>query len=108
MHEEPAEHPGHMEIRQISLAASRPVWSLIAALFGLLFAGGSYWLQTVYAEGQETQAVTHDTQRRVDTVEQRLQSIEDGQKRIEASASENFDKLDRKLDALIERELDRQ
>lgn len=96
-----------IEVKQVSLTASRPVWSLIAGLFALILAMGSYWLQTVYAEGQATKAATQATQRRVDTVEERLKNIEASQRRIEDASRDNFDKLDRKLDALITRELEK-
>ena len=97
---QPDENPN-----QITLVASPPVLWLCGSLLAVLIAGGGWWLQTVYAEGQETQrSATHNT-RRLDAVDERLKSIESSQKRLEQDSHQGFDKLERKIDTLIEREL---
>ena len=77
-------------IEHVHLVASRPVWGVIAALFGLLVAIGGYWGQSVNADqkeiGRKVERLAEskaDTEGRLRSLESSVDAVREGQRRQE-------------------------
>ena len=97
-HEEFPNVPHRQIVEHVYFAATKPVWSIISVLSGLLVAGFTYWLTTLAGSVTTLSDRRQTDVERMGRFDSKIESLGAGQTRIESAVQAVGEKLDRLIE----------